>query len=266
MSRSTKHVLGYLSRRMASGFLVFLCFLGATPASGDFQRVKVQAVVRDPRTAQPVVLLADPTGKRTMPIWIGEAEAMALEAAMEGQVSKRPMTHDLLASVITRLEASVEEVQVTELKEDIYYALILLKGPRGVIHHVDARPSDALILAVKAKRPVSVERSIFDARSLRMPGSLMELYGLQVQELDYELGQALGHEGKGVLVANVLPGTPAHEAGIRPGDILERIQGKRVGSAAELEEALQVSEGNVSLELFRQGKRIKLVLPQFPNR
>lgn len=245
--------------------MVLLWFLMPTPASGDFQRVKVQAVVRDPRTAQPVVLLADPTGRRTMPIWIGEAEAMALEAAMEGQVSKRPMTHDLLASVISRLEASVEEVRVTELKEEIYYALILLKGPRGVIQ-VDARPSDALVLAVKAKRPVSVERSIFDARSLSAPGSLTESYGLEVQELEEKLGLALGHKGKGVLVANVLPKTPAHEAGIRPGDILERVQGKSVESPSELEEALQSSQGKVGLELFRQGNRLKVVLPPLPKR
>lgn len=256
---------GHLGRKMAGGGLLLLWFLTATPASGDFQRVKVQAVVRDPRTAQPVVLLADPTGRRSMPIWIGEAEAMALEAAMEGQVSKRPMTHDLLASVITRLEADLEEVRVTELREDIYYALILLKGPKGVVQ-VDARPSDALVLAVKAKRPVSVERSIFDARSLSMARSLIELYGLEVQEMDEELRRALGHEGRGVLVANVLPETPAQEAGIRPGDVLERIQGKSVGTPAELEEALEKSQGKTGLELFRQGKRLKLVLPELPRR
>jgi bifunctional DNase/RNase len=264
MSRSAR-LAGFLARMTVGGWLALLWFFTAMPAFGDFQKVEVQAVVRDPRTAQPVVLLADPTGRRSMPIWIGEAEAMALEAAMEGQVSKRPMTHDLLASVITRLEATLEEVRVTELKEDIYYALILLRGPRGVIQ-VDARPSDALILAVKSKKPVSVERSIFDARSLSMPGSLIELYGLEVQEMDLELRRALGHEGKGVLVANVLPETPAYQAGIRPGDVLERIQGRSVESPAELEEALETTQGKVGLELFRQGKRLKLVLPELPRR
>lgn len=256
---------GSFIRITTCGGLLLFCLVMVTPALGDFQEVKVQAVVRDPRTAQPVVLLADPTGRRTMPIWIGEAEAMALEAAMEGQVSKRPMTHDLLASVINRLEASVEEVRVTALKEDIYYALILLKGPRGIIQ-VDARPSDALVLAVKAKKPVSVERSIFVARSLRITGSSTELYGLEVQVLDEELSRALGHEGKGVLVANVLPETPAEEGGIRPGDVLERIQGKSVGSPAELEDALQSLQGKASLELFRQGKRLKLILPELPKK
>lgn len=255
---------GHLARRVAGGLLLLPWLLMATPSFADFQKVKVQAVVRDPRTAQPVVLLADPAGRRTMPIWIGEAEAMALEAALEGQVSKRPMTHDLLASVIARLEASLEEVRVTELKEDIYYALIFLKGPRGVIQ-LDARPSDALVLAVKAKKPVSVEKSIFDARSLRMAASSTELLGLEVQELDEELSQALGHEGKGVLVAHVLPETPAYEGGIRPGDVLERIQGKSVGSPAELEEALQATQGRISLELFRKGRRLKLLLPPLPQ-
>lgn len=251
---------GFLACGMVLWVLPLSGLPGATGAQGDFQRVKVQAVMRDPRTAQPVVLLGDPTGRRSMPIWIGEAEAMALEAAMQGHVSRRPLTHDLLASVIMRLEASLEEVRVTELKEEIYYALILLRGPKGLVQ-VDARPSDALILAVKAKKPVSVERSIFEARSLSMAGSLTELYGLEVQELDEELRRALGHQGKGVLVANVFPETLAQKGGIRPGDVLEKVQGKEVGTPAELEEALQSSQEKVGLEVFRQGKRLKLVLP-----
>ncbi len=99
-----------------------------------------------------------------------------------------------------------------------------------------------------------------------MARSLTELYGLEVQEMDEELRRALGHEGRGVLVANVVPETPAHETGIRPGDVLERIQGKSVGTPAELEEALETSQGKKGLELFRQGKRLKLVLPELPRR
>ncbi|MEJ5377650.1 MAG: bifunctional nuclease domain-containing protein [bacterium] len=250
---------------MVSWLFVLMWLLTAIPAWGDFQRVKVQAVVRDPRTAQPVVLLTDPSGRRTMPIWIGEAEAMALEAAMGGHVSKRPLTHDLLASVINRLEASLEEVRVTELKEEIYYALILLKGPKGLIQ-VDARPSDALVLAVKTMKPVSVERSLFETKSLSMTGSLIELYGLEVQELDQQLSLALGHKGKGVLVAHVFSETPAQRGGIQPGDILEKIEGRILESPEELEEALQSSQGKMRLELFRKGKRLELVIPPVPKR
>ena len=246
--------------RVAGWLLAFLWCLVPGLAVGDFQKVKVQGVIRDPRTAQPVALLADPGGRRTMPIWIGEAEAMALEAALEGAVTRRPLTHDLLASVITRLGASLEEVQVTELKEDVYYALILLKGPEGLIE-VDARPSDAMVLAVKVGRPISVESSIFEARSVPMPVSSLEVYGLEVQELDKELRVALSHPGEGVVVSNVIPESPAHKGGIKPGDVIEGIQGKSVASPLELEEALQAAEGRVVADLFRQGRRLRLVIP-----
>lgn len=234
-------------------------------AAADFQRVKVQGVVRDPRTAQPVVLLADPSGQRAMPIWIGEAEAMALEAALQGTVARRPMTHDLLASVIGQLKASLEEVRVTELKEDVYYALIFLKGPQGVIQ-VDARPSDAMVLAVKGGRPILVERSLFEARSLALPRAPLEAYGLEVQELDQELREALGYRGEGVLVSNVEPDGLADKGGIRPGDVLTKVEGRAVGSPVELEQALPAPTRSLRLEVFREGKRLSLLISSPPRR
>jgi bifunctional DNase/RNase len=231
-------------------------------ASG-FQRVKVRAVIRDPRTSQPVALLADPGGKRAMPIWIGEAEAMALQSAMEGTMSKRPMTHDLLASVIKHLKGSVEEVRVTELKDDIYYALILIKGPQGLIQ-VDSRPSDAMVLAVKLGKPISVESSLFEARSVPLSGTTMETYGLEVQALDPALKEAMGYKGKGLLVSHVEEGSLAEKAGLRRGDIVAKAQGKALDSPEDLESMFPVPPQGLKLEVRRKGERLEILLPPEP--
>lgn len=245
------------------GLVWVLMILGCVSpdlAGGEFQSVKVQAVVRDPRNGQPVALLTDPHAQRAMPIWIGESEAMALEAALQGTVSKRPMTHDLLSSVISKLRASLEEVRVTELKEEIYYASILLKGPQGMVQ-VDARPSDAMVLAVKTGRPISVEKSLFEARSVLLPKAALEMYGMEVQELDADLRSVLGYRGEGVLIANVVPNTPAHTAGLRAGDVLATVEGKPVHDPQELEDLFLGARGMIGLEIFREGKRLSLVVP-----
>lgn len=245
------------------GLVWVLTILGCVSpdlAAGDFRSVKVQAVVRDPRTGQPVALLTDPHAQRAMPIWIGESEAMALEAALQGTVSKRPMTHDLLHSVISKLRASLEEVRVTELKEEIYYASILLKGPEGMVQ-VDARPSDAMVLAVKTGRPISVEKSLFEARSVLLPRASLEIYGMEVQELDADLRSALGYRGEGVLISHVVPNTQAHRAGLRAGDVLITVEGKPVHNSQELEDLFLGTGGRIGLEIFREGKRLSLAVP-----
>lgn len=256
-----------LGLRIGIIFLLALSFSslsGLGTAVGGFQRVKVSGVVRDPRTSQPVVLLADTKGKRAMPIWIGEAEAMALEAALEGTVSRRPLTHDLLVSVIEHLKATVEEVRVTELKEDVYYAVILMKT-RDERLQVDSRPSDAMVIAVKLGKPISVESSLFEARSLPIPAASTEAYGLEVQPLDQDLKAALGYRGDGLIVSNVEKGGLAEKAGLRRGDIVVRIRGKGVKDPAELEEALPAPPEGLVLQLWRKGEVVTITLPPQPK-
>lgn len=228
-----------------------------------FQRVKVRAVVRDPRTSQPVALLADPGEKRAMPIWIGEAEATALQAAMEGTVSRRPMTHDLLASVIKHLRGSVEEVRVTELRDDIYYAQIFIRGPQGLIQ-VDSRPSDAMVLAVKLGKPISVESSLFQSRSVPLSRTTMETYGMELQTLEPSLGEAMGYKGKGLLVSHVEEGSLAEKAGLRRGDIVTKAQGKSLNRTEDLEAFFPVPPEGLKLEVRRRGERLEILLPPEP--
>ncbi|HUU45541.1 MAG TPA: bifunctional nuclease family protein, partial [Acidobacteriota bacterium] len=98
-----------------------------------------------------------------LPIWIGHFEAWAIAMELSGVTSKRPLTHDLLHAMIKNLGASVERVQITELKEQTFYAKIVL-ARNGEQVSVDARPSDSIALALKAKAPVFVEQTLFQKR------------------------------------------------------------------------------------------------------
>lgn len=104
-------------------------------------------------TNQPIVLLREAEGSRYLPIWIGAVEATAIAYALEGVVPQRPLTHDLLKLVSESLGASVARVVVTELRDSVYYAdLVLTTGADEVI--VSSRPSDAIALAARMGAPL----------------------------------------------------------------------------------------------------------------
>lgn len=111
-------------------------------------------------TAQgPVVLLSVGRGE-LLPIWVGPTEGLAIERGARGQRGPRPMTHDLLGGVVTALDARVHHVQVRSLTEDgTYLGTLVLEGPDGA-RSVDARPSDAIAVALRAGAPIYVARSL----------------------------------------------------------------------------------------------------------
>jgi hypothetical protein len=123
--------------------------------------VVVKALVLDERTHVPVVLLREKEGERMLPIWIGPAEASAIAIALEDMEPQRPLTHDLLLSIIEGLRASVQKVVVTELKDSTFYARIFIRGEGGVAT-VDARPSDSVALALRARAPIFVANAVFE--------------------------------------------------------------------------------------------------------
>jgi bifunctional DNase/RNase len=99
---------------------------------------------------QPIVLLREAHGGRYLPIWIGAVEATAIALAQQGVTPVRPLTHDLLVDVIAALGRRLEQVRITELRDGVFYALLVLSG--GV--EVSARPSDAIALAVRTGAPI----------------------------------------------------------------------------------------------------------------
>jgi hypothetical protein len=119
----------------------------------------------DPVTKTPIVILKDKENKINLPIWIGLLEATAMATELEGIKMARPMTHDLLKSIIDQLGAEMEWVEVTELKDNTYYATIHL-SIQGKQMSIDARPSDALSLALRTKCPIYVAKSVVEASSI----------------------------------------------------------------------------------------------------
>jgi uncharacterized protein len=113
----------------------------------------------DPITNMPIIVLRDREGQRTLPIWVGVFEANAIALQMENVQTPRPMTHDLLKSVLDGLAARVERVVVCALRDNTFYATIHVRTEAGS-QAVDARPSDAIALALRAAAPIFVEDSV----------------------------------------------------------------------------------------------------------
>jgi bifunctional DNase/RNase len=134
--------------------------------------VTIEGLALDMTTNSPVVILA-PTGlNKVLPIWIGHAEAWGIAMQLSGVKSKRPLTYDLLVAVISTLEAKVEKVEITELREQTFYARLYLSS-NGKQYEIDARPSDSIALALKTGATIYVNEELFhlkpDDRSQEMP-------------------------------------------------------------------------------------------------
>ncbi len=114
---------------------------------------------------QRVVILKERMAERYLPIWIGPAEADAIAVKLQGVTVPRPLTHDLLHSVIDALGATINSIIVSDLKNDTFYAKIILNVDGGQLE-VDSRPSDALALAVRAEVPIYAEETVLDKASI----------------------------------------------------------------------------------------------------
>jgi uncharacterized protein len=121
--------------------------------------MKIRGLMMDPVTNMPIVVLKDTDGDTILPIWVGAYEANAIALEIEKVSTQRPMTHDLIKTLLLGLNASVSKVVVTELKEDVFYAVIWL-DKEGETISIDSRPSDALAIALRLDCPIYVEDSV----------------------------------------------------------------------------------------------------------
>src|SRR6204780_5941522 len=121
--------------------------------------MKIRGLMMDPVSNMPIVILKDVGGESVLPIWVGVYEANAIAMEIEKVSTPRPMTHDLIKSVLTGLDALVHKVVVTELKDDTFYAVIWLEREGHVIS-IDSRPSDALGLALRGGCPIFVDDEV----------------------------------------------------------------------------------------------------------
>ena len=121
----------------------------------------IKGLMVDPITNMPIVILRDKDGHKVLPIWVGVFEANAIALQIENVTPQRPMTHDLLNNVIHDLKADIQKIVVSDLKENTFYALIHL-AIGGEVTVIDARPSDAIALALRARAPIYVEDAVID--------------------------------------------------------------------------------------------------------
>ena len=134
-------------------------------------RMLIKGLMMDPVTNMPILVLRDEAGERTLPIWIGMFEAHAVALQLENSAAARPMTHDLLKQMIEALGGTVTEVHITDVRDGTFYALVYLLVDGDHVA-VDARPSDALALALRTRAPVYVaDHVLADARPLEAPTS-----------------------------------------------------------------------------------------------
>jgi len=127
--------------------------------------MKIRGLMMDPVTNMPIVILKDVSGNSVLPIWVGIYEANAIALEIEKVTTQRPMTHDLIKSLLLGLNTGIKKVVVNELKEDTFYALIWLERD-GELISVDSRPSDALALALRLDCPIFVDDTVLKSSRL----------------------------------------------------------------------------------------------------
>lgn len=118
----------------------------------------------DPLTNGPIVILKEVEGERTLPIWIGLLEATAIASELEGIKFNRPMTHDLLKSIMDEISLKINKIEVCDLRNNTYYALIYMNF-QGKEISIDARPSDALALSLRVNAPIFVSEDVITKSS-----------------------------------------------------------------------------------------------------
>ena len=122
-------------------------------------RMKVYGLTIDPMTNSPIVILKDLEGDKTLPIWIGLLEATAIASEMENVKFSRPMTHDLMKNLLDQLNTRVARIEICDLRDNTFYALVYLAAQDKELT-MDARPSDAIALALRMQAPIFVDEAV----------------------------------------------------------------------------------------------------------
>lgn len=251
--------------RCLSLLLMACCVVGCQAPESTTVTMDVSSVGLDNVTQAPVVLLQEHDGVRTLPIWIGPLEAQAIAVQLEGATAPRPLTHDLLKSVIDGVGAELTRVQITDLKEGVYWARISVRSG-GKSFDLDSRPSDAIALALRFRKPIHVDLALLGtAKPATATGqgsatSTLKVRGITVQNLTTELAEMFGvSAGRGILVADVDPDASSQ---LRRGDVILEAEHQSIYSVRELGAVIEAAkkDGDVHLEVQRGSDTFVVVL------
>ena len=231
-------------------------------------KVRVARIGYDEQAGSHYVLLLDETDSRQLPIMIGENEAQAIVLALHGIKPERPLTHDLIRSIIGKTGNRVDRIEIADMRDEVYYATIYMDGGR---YSIDSRPSDAIALAMGMNAPIYVKDKLFQPASAPEPGAGGEIpataqaLGLTVEQLTPELAAYFGQSGgRGVLVSGV--SSPAEKAGVARGDIVVKVGDREVKALDDFSrEAAELKRGGaVTLTLNRGGLKRIVTLESSP--
>jgi bifunctional DNase/RNase len=152
--------------------------------------VKIRGLMMDPSSGTPIIILKDVNSETMLPIWVGAFEANAIALEIEKISPQRPMTHDLLRNIILEMGASVERVIVTDLRDNTFFAVIAMRSRGGEAIMIDARPSDAIALALRADCPIYVNEEVIRASRNTVSGSEEESGSTGEEEWPDVIGEA----------------------------------------------------------------------------
>ena len=241
----------------------------AAQTTGELE-MKVKTVVIDPNAQSPVVILEAVASKEFLPIWIDVPEARAIAREIEQIKTERPLTHDLVRNILNDLGTKVKRVTITDLLNHTYFAIISLTM-KDREAKIDSRPSDAIAIALRMKAPIYVSRRVIEksrTTTTSLPGAseTPRRLGIQVQELSVELAKLMDSQfTRGLIVTDVIDGSPAMKADIHRGDIITKLNDQSVHNAAALDLVLKTmtTPGSVKIDLMKNGKpmTIRIDLP-----
>lgn len=264
-------MIGNSSLRVGAGIVLFvgaLTFVACRSQQKTEVEVEVRSVGYDNASRAPVVVLQDADRKVALPIWIGPAEAQSIAMQLQGISPPRPMTHDLIKSILDQTGVEFQKVVIQELKDSTYYARIWLHAGHQDLQ-IDSRPSDAIALAIRFRRPIFVASALLrgdttiDLQRAAPAESLESISGVTVQNLSDEMADYFGlPPGQGVIVAEVSDDAPE---GLRRGDVILEVDGVAVSGVGDFTGKLHASKPGQALRLSVQRGSTRVSVDFRPN-
>lgn len=238
-------------------------FVGCRAPEKTEVEVEVRSVGFDGAAHAPVVVLQDHDRKVALPIWIGPIEAQSIAMQMEGINPPRPMTHDLIKTILDDAGVEFQKVLIREIKESTYFASIYLQAGRHDLQ-IDSRPSDAIALAVRFHKPIFVTTSLLKgAGAINLQreapgGATVKMSGITVQNLTDELAEYFElPAGSGVIVAAVEGNAPQ---GLQRGDVILEVDGAAVSGVGDFATRMRATKGGrpAGLSVQRGSERLRV--------
>ena len=244
---------------------------GSFGMADDAVEMKVRGVTMDPERHSPIVILEGRQGHEAFPIWIGIPEARAIALELEGVDTPRPLTHALLNNILTDLEIGVRRVFINDLRDNTYFARIdLVRGTEGLeTVTIDARPSDAIALAIRAKAPIFVARKVLEAtRTVILTEhepqeDSSKMCGISVQNLTPQLARLFNlSSADGVLVSSTDEMESSSNAQVRRGDVITEADGEIIRTIQDFQNLCRSKDAGeeVMLNVTRDRRPVELKL------